>query len=161
MIGIESYPLSRYLIDQARGRRRDHQVFVYQGTVTFSAVGQVRTMAINVDSDAPFLWIKLAGQAFFPFPTNDARQQFKQAPDVRIMVRYGGAGGQSWAQTPVHWNNCVAFRPVPYVLAVPKLIDAGGQINAQLTYDSSPEAIQDLQINLDFSGTKLFRWRRA
>lgn len=155
MIQIDSYPLNRYLMDQARGRRRDHQPFVYQGSVSVTAAGEF-IMAIDMDSDAPFLWARLSGEAF--------RATFGrvQAPDIRLMVRYGGPGGRAWAQQPVHWRNVVAYRPVPYVLPFPKVMNASSRLHVTLTVDSDGDAGGFPQtVRLLFAGTKLFRWRLA
>jgi hypothetical protein len=153
---IDSYPLNRYLLDQARQRRRDHQPFTYQGTVTFAAIGD-QVMAIDMDSDAPFLWTRLSGEVF-----RAAAFARVQAPDIRLMIHYGGAGGRAWAQAPVHWRNVVSYRPVPYVLPFPKLMDRSSQIHVTLTADTDGDGGGFPQVvRLLFAGTKLFKWRAA
>jgi len=165
MIGIEPYPLNRYLMDAARGRRRDHQMFYYEGRigiapsslVNFTAAGQVRNIVINVDRDAPFLFIGLRGLVI---QAADAFLNLVGEPDIRVMINYGGPGGKPWAQTPVHWRSCVANRGPAYILPVPKLVDAGSQLFVTLTADSN-NALEPMpwNVRLQFMGTKLFKWR--
>ncbi len=154
MIGMDSYPLNRYLMDQARGRRRDHQPFTCQGAVTYStATDQV--IAIDMDSDAPFLWSRLYGDVI-----SVATGIVGQAPDIRLMVRYGGPGGRAWAQQPVHWNCVVGYRSVPYILPFPKLLNAGSRLHVTLNIDTLG-AGAPFTARLSFGGAKLFRWRAA
>ncbi len=164
MIGVESYALNRYLLDQARGRRRDHQHFTYEGEVNmFSPNDVFNIIQINVDKDAPFLLVSMQGEAFSIDPGATTPLQYERSPSARLMLRYGGSGGVAWAQTPVHWRNCLGYRPVPYVLPAPKLVPAGSQFHLTIFWDNEPSVgnLPQLTFRVQFIGTKLFRWRAA
>jgi len=150
MLGIASYPLGRYLWDRSRGKVRLNQVFFYQGEATFAAVGD-QTIVINMDGDAPFLWIGLRSACFLP-----ALSVPISPPDAAVMVRYGGRGGRGFSQTPIDIRNCSAPRPIPFVLPCPRPMEPGSQLHVTITLRSA--GTFPLNIALQFYGFKGFTW---
>lgn len=151
MLAIASYPLGRYLWDRSRGRNRLNQVFFYQGEASFAGVGD-QVIVINMDGDAPFLWIGLRSACFFPataVPT---------APfDAGVMVRYGGRGGRGFSQTPIDLRNCSAPRPIPFVLPCPRRLEPGSQLHVTVTLRTVP-GVLPANIAIQFYGFKSYTW---
>lgn len=156
MIGIDHYPLARYLMNSSRGKARDSQTHLYEGEVAFAGVSlpETQTIQIDLDTDAPFLWIGLRGRllltAFNFAEVGD--------PDALVTFRIGGRGGKALMQTAVPWRNCMAARPVPFMLPTAKQLQAGGQIHTtiQLLGLAAPTPVI---AQIQFYGAKVFGWR--
>ena len=151
MLGIASYPLTRYLWDRSRGKERLNQMMFYQGEVTFAALGDQVT-AINIDGDTTFLWLGLRCASFFPalnLPTDPF--------DAAIMVRYGGRGGKGFSQTPIDIRNCAPPRPVPFMLPCPKPMAPGSTLHVTVSLRSG--VTFPASIAFQFFGFKAFNWR--
>lgn len=145
---IVSYPLRRYLLEEARGKRREYKAYWYGVKFTdamVSGVDQVRI--VEVDTDAPFLWTGTIGRD---------QQGNTGWLNALLQVRVGGAGGKAWARTPVHWVNAVGVRPVPAMLPAPWLVAAGSQFHVTFTPIQAPQS--NPPVWLLFEGLKVYGW---
>lgn len=155
MIGIDDYPLSRYLLNSSRGKSRDYQTHLYEGEVAFAGTSlpETQVIVIDIDTDAPFLWIGLRGRLLVP------GSNFAETgdPDALITFRIGGPGGKALMQTAVPWRNCIANRPVPFMLPCAMQLDPGGVIHTTIELLGLPGAAAVLA-QIQFYGTKVFGW---
>jgi hypothetical protein len=152
--GISNYQLDRYLWNRSRGLERFNLMQTYQGEVTFTAAPQDQVTAVNIDTDAPFAWCGLRGAGFAPALGIPAG-----FPEAAIMVRYGGPGAKGFANTPVELINCMATRPVPFMLPSVKVLDAGSQLSVTVTLRSG--AVFPFGVSFQFFGFKPFSRARA
>jgi len=151
MLGIASYPLTRYLWDRSRQKERLNQMMFYQGEVNFTT-GTEQVTVINIDGDTTFLWLGLRSACFLPalnLPTSPA--------DAGVMVRYGGPGGRGFSQSPIDIRNCAPSRPVPFMLPCPRPMAAGSTLHVTVTLRTGGAA--NTSIAFQFFGFKAFNWR--
>lgn len=152
MLALASYPLDRYLWDRSRGRRRLNQIFFYEGEVTFAGVGDQST-SIDIDTDAPFVWLGLRSACFFPATAVDT-----DPFDAAIMVRYGGRGGRGFSQTPIDIRNCATPRPIPFVLPCPRPLAPGSQLFVTVSLRTAP-GVLPASVQVQFFGFKSYSWQ--
>lgn len=151
---LHNYPLKRYLSDRARGKQRRYLFFIYVVDHTLTVADTNVVQVVDVDTDAPFLWVKTYGEA-----TDGNSNNQRQRPNVLVQVRIGGPGARSLSRDPVPWSNCAAYRPKGHTLPCPELVPRGSQFHVTLKAPSTA-TVEAFPFNteLQFVGYKIYGW---
>ncbi len=147
--GIVSYPLRRYLLDESRGKRRTYKPHWYSvlfDTIDTLNINATLVRTVTTDTDAPFLWLSTLGRS------NEGTDAIKNGS---ILVRIGGSGGKSFAQSPVTLGNCTGKRPQGCPLPAPWLVAAGAEFH--VTYTANRAFTASRQVVM-FEGLKIYGW---
>lgn len=132
-IGIESYPLRRYLLDKARGRTRDYRPHIATITVNVAQLATDTTGTVDIDTDAPFLMLYTVAQY-----RDNLNLAIVGALNGTALLRIGGPGARQLTRSPCALAHLYPQRgcvnPLPY--AYP--IEAGSQLHATIRINANP-----------------------
>lgn len=141
---IESYPLRRYLLEQARGKARDYQPCIY--SIRLEGVTSVGGLdfigSVDIDTDAPFLW--LGGVYALRNNLGDPNLSHLNAT---VMLRIGGPGARSYTRTACSLAHLYSQRGFVKMLPAAYPVEAGSQLHATvrvLTNANDPPYVLDL-----------------
>jgi hypothetical protein len=130
---IRSYPLERYLRDQAHSRRRHYHPAMHQLRFAPGALDTEVTDETNVDPGHAFLLKRILGFCF------DTTTRLAVIPNATVRIRYGGAGGRSFMRDPIAWQNLVGWAPgKAYEMPTPILMPIGSGFFGALIQLSGP-----------------------
>lgn len=150
MSGITSYPLRRYLGDQARRVQREYLPLYHSFNFVPVALNADLTDLSNVDPGEPFLWTRITGFAF------DSATSTAVIPEAIVSIRRGGTGGKSFMRGPLAWWNLVGWATRPFTLPAPVLIPGGSGFAVTLRQLSGPLTIR---YNLVLEGCRVRNWK--
>lgn len=149
MGGIQSYPLRRYLGDQARKVQREYLPLYHSFDFAPTGLNADFTVSSNVDPGEPFLWTRIVGYAF------DQATSAAVVPEAILTIRRGGAGGRAFMRGPLAWWNLVGWATRPFQLPAPVLVPGGSGFAVTLRQLSGPLTIK---YNLVLEGTRVRKW---
>lgn len=158
-IGIENYAVKRRALDAARGRKRQYMPFIYEARTEIAsqlmAVGFQRQFWVDVDTDAPFLWMYTMGSVRrMDHSGTSATGNYNATIDIRI----GGRGGRAISNSPMPWMVMCPFRPQMHVLSAAQLIAPGSQFWIELTLQNAFDPEAEIHCAIQFIGSKLYGW---
>lgn len=156
---IESYPLRRYLLDKARGKARDYHPCIYSIRLTGVQAGTpVFTGSVDIDTDAPFLWL---GGVYACRSDGGLGDPIVGHLNAAVTLRIGGPGARSFTRTGCGLPNLYSVRGFVKMLPAAYPIEAGSQLHATLSVLTNIGGQQPYVVDLMHVGLKLFGYGGA
>lgn len=128
---------------------RKKETFTYNIRFNTIAASATNTGTANVQNDSDFVWV-----AASIVVTNAAFTTFTAAANVPMLVEIiDSASGLQLQDSATHVSNLFGTAQLPFLLPMPKIFRAGGQISARLQNQDGANAFV---VNLAFHGFKVY-----
>lgn len=134
------------------GNNRVKDFFIYRSGVASLAAGASLTDAINIQADAPFIWVKTS--YFVDLDGTAITENTRQIPLVNLSIQDSGSG-RNLQNNPVPLDAIAGRGALPFVLPQPRIFKANSTI--QLTYTNFSTATSYANIYVAMIGYKSFQ----
>lgn len=142
-----AHPFFGLLPREFVGRKKE--TFTYNIRFNTLAASATNVGSANVQNDADFVWV-----AASVVVTNAAFTTFTNALNVPVLAEIlDASSGLQLQDQSTHLSNLFGTAQQPFLLPMPKIFRAGGQISARL---QNQDAANAFVINLAFHGFKVY-----
>lgn len=142
-----AHPFFGLLPREFVGRKKE--AFTYNIRFNTIAASATNTGTANVSNDSDFVWTHASVVV-----TNSAFTTFTTATNVPMLVEIkDAASGLDMQDAATHVSNLFGTAQLPFILPMPKIFRAGGQISARL---QNQDAANAFVVNFSFHGFKVY-----